>query len=379
MIIVLCGSMGRLPVGGYSWMDMQYLAGLQSLGHDVYYLEDCGAESWVYQWETEQLTTGLDYPAEHIRRCLERIGCGDRWCYRTDEDHRGMSPRQVKEICGAADLLIVHGVPLTKWRPSYLRPKRRVFVDVDPGFIQISLLKGDHQLSATAERCEHLFTIAQRMGQPDCLIPSTGRRWLKTRPPIALEHWAVTTDGRAKYFTGVMQWRGFRDVEFEGTVYGQKDREFPRFADLPRFTDQPIRLAVTGTAPEHLVEQGWDVVTGWKATRTPWKYQRFIQESRAEFGVAKHGYVAMRSGWFSDRSLCYLASGRPLLIQDTGLDDWLPIGKGIVTFHDVKSAIAGIEQINLDYEGHRKAARQAVEEHFNAKRVLPAFLDAATS
>jgi hypothetical protein len=175
-----------------------------------------------------------------------------------------------------------------------------------------------------------------------------------------------------------MQWRGFRDVVHNGVLYGQKDREFPRFAELPRHTPQPFRVALTGAPPEDLARHGWEVVPGWVPSRTPWSYRAFIRESRAEFGVAKHGYVRMRGGWFSDRSVCYLASGRPVLVQDTGLDDWLPTGKGVVTFDDVPGAVRGVEAINADYEGHRRAARRIAEEYFAAERVLPPLLDAAT-
>jgi hypothetical protein len=161
--------------------------------------------------------------------------------------------------------------------------------------------------------------------------------------------------------------------------YGQKDREFPRFLALPTRTGQPFRLALTGAPPEPLEENGWEVVPGWEVSATPWSYQRFVQWSRAEFGVAKHGYVAMRGGWVSDRTLCYLASGRPALVQETGLSERLPTGKGLVTFTGPTSALAGIEQINDDHAGHCAAARALAEEYFAAERVLPLFLERAVA
>jgi hypothetical protein len=138
-----------------------------------------------------------------------------------------------------------------------------------------------------------------------------------------------------------------------------------------------MQLALTGSAPEKFVEHGWEVLPGWVPSRTPCSYRSFIQESRAEFGVAKHGYVKMRGGWFSDRSVCYLASGRPVLVQDTGLDDWLPTGEGVVTFRDLPGAVAGIDKINADYERHRRAARRVAEEYFAPERVLQPLLEAA--
>jgi hypothetical protein len=376
MIIILAGSMGRLPVGGHAWVDMQYLAGLRALGHEVYYLEECGPESWVYNWETEQLTPDLDYPAGYVQACLDGIGWGDRWIYRAGVAARGLPVEAFREVCARADLLLIRAVPLGCWRPEYAWPRRRAFVDMDPGFTQISLLQGRADLAPTVDRMDVLFTIGQRFGAPDCTAPGDGRRWLPTVAPVALAYWPVATEP-ATDFTAVLQWQGFREARYAGVTYGQKDREFPRFWDLPRRTAQPFRLALTGGDPTALAARGWQVEPGWIASRTPESYRRFLGASRAEFGVAKQGYVAMRAGWFSDRSVCYLAAGRPALVEDTGLADWLPVGAGIVLFHDMASAIAGVDAINRDYPAHRAAARRIAETVFAADRVLPPLLAAA--
>lgn len=370
MIVVLAGSMGRLPVGGYSWMDLQWLAGLRSLGCEVYYLEDCGEESWVYNWQTEQMTTDLAYPSGYVRDCLERIGLGERWSYRAGGKAEGMAAADIADVCARADLLICHGVPLALWRPEYLLPRRRMFIDVDPGFVQMRLVNGDRQLTETVDRCHTLFTIGQRIGTEGCRVPTGGRTWHRTVPPVSIENWPAVYDAQATHFSCVMQWRGYRDVEHEGVVYGQKDREFPRFVDLPRQTSQRFKIALTGATGDELTAHGWEVEQGWVVSRTPWTYQSFIQGSRAEFGVAKHGYVLSQSGWFSDRSVCYLASGKPVLVQDTGLDPWLPVGDGVLTFHDVASALRGIERINEDHQRHAVAARRLAEERFAAHRVI---------
>ncbi|MDP8901371.1 MAG: glycosyltransferase family 1 protein [Actinomycetota bacterium] len=374
MKIVLSGSMGRLPVGGYAWMDMQWLAGFQALGHDVWYIEDAGESSWVYDWDSEDLTQSLDYPAGFVGHCLSSIGLGANWSYRTDDERRGMTHEAVATVCAEADLLIVHGVPLAAWRPEYQLPRRTVFVDVDPAFTQIRLASGDDDLAETVGRCDRLFTIAQRMGQPDCTIPNNGLEWVPTVPPIALQHWPPSDGSGATHFTCVMQWRGHHDVEHQGIRYGQKDAEFPRFMALPTRTSQPLRLALTGAEPRLLEEHGWEVVPGWEVSRTPWSYQQFIRRSRGEFSVAKHGYVRSRGGWFSDRSLCYLATGRPVVVEDTGLD-WLPTGKGIVTFGDIDGARDAIEAVNDDYEAHAAAARCLAAEYFDAAHVLSRLLD----
>ncbi|HYP39679.1 MAG TPA: glycosyltransferase family 1 protein [Chloroflexia bacterium] len=371
MIIIFSGSTGRLPYGGHAWIDMQYLTGLSALGHDVFYLEECGKESWVYDWDAGQLTTDLHYPAGYVRACLQPLGLGDKWIYRAGDASEGMDNDEFKDVCSRADLMLIRAVPLPLWRPEYALPRSHAFIDADPGFTQISLANGHRELQATIERCGRLFTVGQRVGLPDCSIPTVGREWLKTLPPVSLPYWPWAEDEQATHFTSVMHWRGFRDVEYGGAIYGQKDREFPKFIGLPRLTEQPFRVALTGGDPAELAQHGWEVIEGWKPSRTPEMYRSFIAGSRAEFGVAKHGYVAMRSGWFSDRSVCYLASGRPALVEDTGLEDWLPLGEGLLTFRDVPGALQGIDAINADYERHRRAARRLAEEIFNAERVLP--------
>jgi hypothetical protein len=356
---------------------MQYLAGLRDLGHDVYYLEDCGEESWVYHWEEQQLTTDLDYPAAYVDDCLALIGFGDRWIYRAGTDSRGMAVEQFEQLCSGADLLLVRAVPLTVWRREYDLPRRRAFIDVDPGFTQISLLNGDPDLTSTVGRCERLFTYGQGIGRPDCLMPNAGREWLKTVPPVALAYWPVAEEGDAADFTTVIRWRGFRDAEYKGVKYGQRDREFPHYIGLPRLTRQPFRVAALGADLESLAEHGWDAVSGEVESLTPQQYRRFIQGSRAEFGVAKHLYVEMRTRWFSDRSVCYLASGRPVLVQSTGIEDVLPVGEGIVTFRSLEEAVAGVDRINSGYERHRRAARQVAESCFAAGHVLSDLLSGA--
>jgi hypothetical protein len=370
VLIILSGAIGRSYVGGQAWVYMQYLAGLRALGHEAYYLEDCGEESWVYNWDERRLTTDLDYPAAYVGSSLRLIGFDGRWIYRAGSEARGMTISHLRDICSEADLLLVRATPLTVWRDEYDLPRRRAFIDVDPGFTQIALLAGKSELAGTIERCERLFTVGQRIGEHGS-IPDAGREWFKTVPPVSLPYWPVASEGDATHFTSVIRWRGFHDALYNGVEYGQRDREFPRFIDLPRLTPQPFRVAVLGADLQSLEEHGWEAVSGEVESLTPQSYQAFIRCSRAEFGVAKNLYVEMRTGWFSDRSVCYLASGRPVLVQDTGIESWLPVGEGIVTFRTLEEALQGVEIINADYEGHRRAARQLAETYFAAERVLP--------
>jgi hypothetical protein len=374
--VIASGTIGRSGLGGQAWATLQYLLGLRALGHEVCYLEDCGETSYVWDWEREQWDYELDYPSAYVQSCLAPFGLEDCWIYRTNADARGMPIERFIEFCRGADLLLLRAVPLWVWREEYGWPARRAFIDVDPGFTQISIAQNDRGIAAGVAHCERRFTVAQGLGTPECAIPTAGGPWLTTVPPVHLPEWPVAVEP-AEPFTSVIRWQGFREADFQGTSYGQRDKAFPRFLSLPRRTTQTFRLALMGTDPQALQAAGWETVPGEVASRTPAAYRDFIRSSRAEFCVPKHGYVASRSGWISDRSVCYLASGRPVLMEDTGLPDGLRGGRGLLTFVDPDSALAGVTAINEDYPAQCRAARELAEHVFSAEKVLPALLGAA--
>lgn len=377
MLVILSGSIGRSVTGGQAWANLQYLLGLRALGHDAYYLEDVGDWSRTYDWEAGQHTDSLDYPAQYIRQSLQPHGFGDKWIYRAGGESRGMTIDQLHQLCREAQLLLLRGIPMIVWRPEYDLAQRRAFIDIDPGFTQIRLFHEEPAFVETLGRCEQLFTIGQRIGKPDCPIPTVGREWHKTVSPVAVEAWPTVPVSDHAPFSTIVRWRGFKDVTYRGVEYGQRDREFSKFIQLPKQTRQTLRVALTGGNAPRLAEHGWEVVDGWEASRTAETYRQFIQESRGEFCVAKHCYVETRGGWFSDRSVCYLASGRPVLVQDTGLADWLPTGEGVVTFKDPQDAVVQIDRINADYQAHQIAARCVAEQYFVTERILPCLLDQA--
>ena len=379
MQIIFSGSIGRSVTGGQAWANLQYLIGLRALGHDVYYLEDCGEWSSVYNWDTQETTWELDYPASYINECLGSYGFQDNWIYRAGQSSLGLSIEAFCEILEQSDLLIIRGIPFLTWRAEYNLPRNRAFIDVDPGFTQFCHERGEPAFVETIGSSESLFTIGQHIGNPDCPIPTCGRQWLKTVSPVEISEWPVMDDGDQESFTSVIRWRGMKDMNYKGVEYGQRNREFAKFMPLPGHTQQHLKIALTGGGSSVFNKNGWEVVEGWSVTRTPQSYQDFIQNSRAEFGVAKNTYVDTRSGWFSDRSACYLASGRPVLVQDTAAGNWLPVGEGAMTFRDLRDAVSGIDMINSDYERHCQAARDLAVEYFATEKVLPALLEAAIS
>ncbi len=370
MKIVVAGTIGRSGIGGQAWATMQYLLGFRALGHEVFYLEDCGKSSWVYNWEKAEWTTELDYPAHYVGSCL--LPHDLRWIYRTDEGSRGAALEDFLEFCTTADLLLMRAVPLWVWREEYTRPKGRAFIDVDPGFTQISIANGDQGLAEGIARCERRFTVGQKIGDVKCAAPTDGGPWLKTLPPVFLPEWPLA-DCDAVQFSTIVRWQGFKEVTFNGVSYGQRNAEFPKLQHLPRRTRQAFRIAQMGVDPKTLEAHGWDVVPGEIISKTPHSYREFIQQSRGELGIPKHGYVAMRGGWISDRSVCYLASGRPVVIGDTGAQ--VGTGEGFQTFTDLDSALAAIENVNRDYKKHRLAARRLAEDTFATDKVLPKLLE----
>jgi hypothetical protein len=203
-------------------------------------------------------------------------------------------------------------------------------------------------------------------------MPTGGAVWLPTRQPVVLDLWRVEEGDRTAPITTVINWTAYGDKEYNGRIYGQKDREFEQFISLPGELHESMKIACNASAEinQRLLRGGWTLADVREVTRDPWSYQEFIRSSRAEFCVAKHGYVSTRSGWFSDRSSAYLASGRPVVVQDTGFSRFLPCGKGLLPFHDHDSAVDAIQSVNENYEDHCRAARSIAEEYFNAEHVL---------
>jgi len=310
----------------------------------------------------------------YIRDALRPYGLGDRWSFvNYDGSYHGRSAEDVRHYAAGADLFINLSGGSWFWRDEYAAIPHKVFVDSDPAFTQLAIAKAEPWYVAFFQRFDHLFTFGANIGTPASAIPTGEFTWHKTWQPITIDDWHATIAPRDR-FTTVMTWQ----IESFTDVGGNKDQEFVKFIELPSTTPQRFELAING--PQQLLRQyGWDTVDAMKVSRTPDEYRTFIQGSKAEFGVAKHTYVANRSGWFSDRTECYLASGRPALVQDTGWTAHLPSGEGLLTFSTLSDAAAGIERINADYDRHARRAQEIARAHFDARVVLPRLLDVACS
>ena len=370
MRILFAGIIARYPFGGVTWCSLMYLLGLRALGHEVFYIEDTG--ECVY--DPVQNTRAIDpsYGTTYIHNALEPFGLADCWSFvNYDGTYHGRSAAQVRQYAADADLFINLSGGSWFWRDEYARIPRRVFIDSDPAFTQLAIAKAEPWYVQFFREFDCLFTFGANIGTPASPIPTGAFVWHKTWQPVTIGDWCTSVAVRDR-FTTVMTWQ----IESFTDVGGNKDQEFIKFIELPSRTPQRFELAING--PQDLLRRyGWDTVDAMAVSRTPDQYRDFIQRSKGEFGVAKHTYVTSRSGWFSDRTECYLAAGRPAVVQDTGWTAHLPSGDGLFAFSSAEDAVAAIDRVNADYPRHARAARDIACEHFEAGSVLTRLLDVA--
>jgi hypothetical protein len=370
IIVTSAWGAGYPEGGGMQWLNLHYLAGLRALGFEVFWLDVLGPPEEGAKRSPHEMV-------ENFRTQCEQFELAEHWAVIYDNrETLGMKERHLRSLCGDCALLInlCGALKDGEW---LRRIKRRAYFDLDPGFTQIWAHEWDMDLA----KHNLFFTVGLNVGQPDFTIPVRGIDWQTFVPPVALEYWPAQTDAGAASFTTIGQWRGQYAV-WNNETYGPKSDEFLRFAELPRKTTQPIELALliheSETADIAVLRQNdWRLANPHEIAGGRDGFRSYIQRSRAEFSVAKHGYVKARSGWFSDRTACYLASGRPALVQDTGLGNHLPTGKGLITFATLEEAMRGIESINADYAGHSAAARKLAEDRLAAPKVMQSILERA--
>ena len=381
MLAVVAGLIASFPVGGVAWDYAQYALGLERLGFDVYYLED--SEMYSYDPLEREYLPQSDYGLGFLERTLRELSpsLADRWHLRDLAGERhGMPLESVKDVLEEAAVLInVSGGCIL--RDEYRGCRRKVLIDTDPGwnhFFVWPRLDQQHRDGKLPNFRDHdyFFTYAERIGTEDCALPDQGIEWLPTRPPVVLERWDA--DGAGDRWTTVLTWDNYaRPIEVNGHSYGSKAMEFARIDDVPHEVDAAFELAIGGIgAPvTEWLQKGWALVDSTTVSLTPESYRSYIQRSRGEFSVAKNVYVDTRSGWFSCRSACYLAAGRPAVLQDTGWSDSIPAGEGLLAFSTREEAIADISKVEADYEGHSEAARSVAKDYLSSERVLGDMLE----
>jgi len=375
--IVVAVYMVRGPMGALSWHYLQYALGLAQLGHHVTVVEDSDDHEWTC-WDPSTGTLGIDptYGLEFTAEIFDRVGMSDCWVYYDAHQPGWVGPaaRDITARLLDADLFInISGANLV--RPWTERIPRRVFIDTDPGFVQVRHLT-DPVRRAAAEQHNRFLTFGERFGQPDCQVPDDGFAWRPTRQPVCLDAWPVRPPVPDGPFTTVMRWDSYRPATFGDLRLGMKSESFASYFSLPSRTTARLQMALGAPFPgEELEDAGWQLCDPQQIAPLPWDFQDYVARSAGEFTVAKHGYVATRSGWFSERSAGYLASGRPVITQETGFSSVLPTGSGLIAFDDPETALAALEDVTAQPRRHADAARDIAVEHFDSRRVLQKLLD----
>ncbi|HTK15460.1 MAG TPA: hypothetical protein VL769_03630 [Acidimicrobiia bacterium] len=377
--IVVAGALAnKTGSGGEAWVRISWATGLAALGADVHLVEAIDTESCVdgsgAPCDVEQ-SANLAF----FRHVTGSLGVAAT-LLASDGRTFGAPRTELRDLAAAADLLVNISGHLRS--PDLLgRFRRKAYVDIDPGFTQLWHDAGMSDVGL-ADHDVH-FTIGENVGSAECNLPCGGIQWIPTRQPVDLDDWPLVAPGRTDRLTTVASWRGaYGPVEHRGHTLGVKAHEFRKYLELPGRVEQRLELALDIHPADEadrrrLIDHGWQLVDPRRNAATPEQFRSYVQSSSGEFSVAQEVYVATRSGWFSDRTVRYLASGRPALVQDTGFSRHLPVGRGLVAFSSMEEAALGAKSIESDYSQHASAARAIAERYFDANVVLPRFLEQA--
>ncbi len=383
--LIFLGVMGRMPFAGVAWQTLNYLEGFRRLGHEVYYIEDTG--DWPYYAPGQtKVADACRSTADYICRVMTWGGLSDRWAYRAAAQRGriyGLSESQFSRVFERADALI-NLTGSTFLHDEHFKVLVRIYLQTDPGAGEILLAKGDPQLVEILRAHTHFFIFAENLGAPGCGLPRVPFDYHLTRQPVILDWFPPPADpsnnGRGRpaaplRFTTVGNWKQAGcDIEWKGETYSwSKHTEFLKFIDLPRDLGQPIELALHSISKKDvrlLASHGWRIVDAYALSTDILPYRDYVLGSDGEFTVAKDQNVRLRTGWFSDRSACYLAAAKPVITQDTSFGKVLPTGEGLFAFNTMEEILAAFEATKSDYERHSRAARAIAEEYFRAETVL---------
>lgn len=366
---------GDAGQGGASWAVLQYVLGLMDLGHNVILVEPIPEKKLL--GASPSLTHSTQ--AGYLHTVASHFDLHDRLAMIVEETKEtiGIPFEQLKQFSSQCDVLInISG--MLKIDELVCDIPVRVFLDLDPAFNQV--WHSEHGIDMGFSEHTHHLTVGLAMGSRECTIPTCNLEWKTTMPPVVLRLWPTATSIQHCALTSVANLRGYGSVEYAGQHYGQKVHSLRDLHALPMLTKENIALAMQVDPMEKkdleaLITNRWKLLDPTVCCATPWDYQRFIQGSKGEFGPAKSGYVISRSGWFSDRSACYLASGRPVIAQATGFENYLPVGQGLFAFRGCDDALAAIDSLNTDYDRHARGARALAEEYFDSRKVLVTLLN----
>ncbi len=379
MTIICTGKIANTTVGHIDHA-MAYPAGFKNLGHEVYLMEHVGPNRCTDS-NNQQVPFELWDGRLHFEAVARAYGIWPRCCliYQGGKKTYGMSFREAVKVANRCDLLITRSGQIHKAPEIFNRARHRAYFDGNPGNTQIQYEQCGGEFEAL-DQYDFLFTLGLNMGTASCDIPTGTSKWHPMIRPVFLPMWPVRCDADNKRFTTISTWRGRAAIEWHGAFSGEKSTNWLKFLALPKQTDHEFEIALRMNSADAQSDRALFQKNGWRLTnpgelRNLNDYQNYIGESRAEFSVAHNRYVESSTGWFSDRSALYLASGKPVLVQSTGIESHLPTGKGLLTFKRIEEAVAGAEEINRNYSGHCKAAREIAEAYFDSDKVLTKILD----
>lgn len=379
--IIVFGIFFGYPLAGVTYQFLHYLIGLRRLGYDPYYVED--SSRWVYNPWIHDTSPDPVANITAMAPVLEAHGFAGRWVFRGNPDGQcyGMTEAQLLQLYREADAML-NVTASQELREEHLVCPRRIYVESDPFTSQVPFSQGEPVMVRQLHLHDTHFSFGENLGAPDCDVPVEPFRWLPTRQPVLLDMWDNPYSANGTGYRTITTWRNKgKNLTHRGeTYYWTKNREFRKFLDLPRQCPVPFELALGNVHNQlHCVlnHRGWSTADGLHISEDTERYRGYIQRSRGEFTVARDQYVRPYTGWFSDRSACYLAAGRPVITQETGFSKFLPTGRGLFAFRTMQDVLTALDAIESDWEGHCRAAREIAAEYFAAEKVVGSLMERA--
>jgi hypothetical protein len=375
MKIVIGVGIASSPISaaGLVWNSMNWVLGFRTLGWDVWMVEAISSEKCVDAcWRKAPLAQSVNLA--QWNSVVSHFKFDGRATLLVDDHAPEIDT--LRDFCAEADLFLNLSGHFQSTAVSF--PKAlKIYQDGDPAFSQVWV--DSYGVDMHFAGHDRFITAGTRLGMPGTFAPTCGIEWIPTFPPVALEYWPFRSQENFDRFTNIANWEGYKSSEWRGEWFTGKREEFLKFTDVPKSVSRPIELATHVATHESELppfrDGGWKFVEAASVSSTLEAYGDYIRGSSAEFSIAKGGYVLSRAGWFSDRGVCYAASGRPLVAQCTGVGDLLPVGEGFHPFSTPAEAVAACERVIADFPAQQRAARALAEEYFDSGKVLTRILD----
>ena len=383
--LLVMGFMAGCPISGVIWQHLHYIIGLQRLGHEVFYVEDSARHP--YHPEKGAWLPEYGYAARTLRELAAEFGFADKWSfcarYIDRDETAGLTRHEVLDLYRDVDA-ILNVCGAQEVNEDLRENDRLLYIDSDPGVEQIKVDQAPGHTIDYLARHHRLFTFGENVGTSTFPVPTHGLNWLPTRQPIVTDLWRTDSPPpQGAIFTSIANWNtsDLKDMEWRGERFlWNKAPQFLRHLAAPHAAGEPFELAVSmhdGETRDAFAQNGWQLRGAFDLSMNRDVYRDYIQRSKGEFTVAKDQYVRLHTGWFSDRSACYLAAGRPVITQQTGFTAHYGGDAGLFAFETVEEVAEAVKMINADYAHHSRAAAEIAREFFEAEKVLRSLLDRA--